>query len=74
MASTSARVRPALLKRGLTAIGAIVALLTGAAAATGRLADAAMKVQNWIATPQGQAVVAALRPIWDLLVTFFKAA
>lgn len=72
VAAENTQRRPALLKRGLVAIGGILGSLSGLVGASGRLADAAMKVQNWIATPQGQAVVAALRPIWDLLVTFFK--
>lgn len=61
--------RPGLLRRGFRAVGGIVGLLVGG---TG-LAASAMTIQLWAATPQGQTIIALLRPIFDAILKMFGA-
>jgi hypothetical protein len=59
--------RPGLIKRGLRAVGGTLALLAN----TTNLTAAAVTLQLWASTPQGQAVILQLQPILARILALF---
>ena len=60
--------RATYLRRGLIALGGLVALLTG----TGRLAEASIHFQTWLTTPKARWLAERLRPAWERIKSFFE--
>ena len=61
--------RATFLRRGLIALGGLVAILTGA----GRLAEASVHFQTWLSTPKARWLAERLQPLWERIKTFFEA-
>ncbi|MGC1486721.1 MAG: hypothetical protein WA784_02925, partial [Albidovulum sp.] len=67
VAKSDAARRPGLLRRGYRAVGGIVGIIVGGAGLT----SSAMTIQLWAASPQGQSIIALLRPIFDAILKMF---
>lgn len=59
------------LTRGVVALGAAVAKVIKGFEAIGTLSRAAVQVQEFLASPYGQALVAALRPLLEVIKALF---
>jgi hypothetical protein len=60
------------IKRGAVVLGAVVMSVLEISVDIGAYAEAALKVQEFLLTPAGQALVAALRPLWDVIKAIFS--
>ena len=67
VAKMDATRRPGMLARGYRAIGGIVGLIVGGVG----LIASVMTIQLWAATPQGQAVIVQLQPIFERIIQLF---
>lgn len=63
--------KPTWIKRGVLVLGGLFAKVLEFPAKLGLAAAGAMKVQEFLLTPAGQALVAALRPLWEAILRLF---
>jgi hypothetical protein len=63
--------KPTWIKRGVLVLGGLFAKVLEFPAKLGLAAAGAIKVQEFLLTPAGQALVAALRPLWEVILRFF---
>jgi hypothetical protein len=63
--------KPTWIKRGVLVLGGLFAKVLEFPAKLGLAAAGVIKVQEFLLTPAGQALVAALRPLWELIKAFF---
>lgn len=63
--------KPTWIKRGVSVLGGLFAKILEFPARLGLAAAGAIKVQEFLLTPAGQALVAALRPLWEVILRFF---
>lgn len=70
VAKVEAEKKPLLL-RGAIAVGGVLGAIVGLPAMIGAAAEGVMKVQAFLATPAGQALIAVLRPLWEILKGLF---
>jgi hypothetical protein len=59
------------IRRGVAVLSAVVVGVLGIPVGIGTYAETALKVQEFLLTPAGQALVAALRPLWEAILRFF---
>ncbi len=64
VAKANGKLRPGMVRRGLRALGGTLAHIT-------YLGAAGTAVSQWLATPQGQAFLAKLQPILEIILKFF---
>ncbi|MBK5927758.1 leucine-rich repeat domain-containing protein [Rhodobaculum claviforme] len=61
--------RTTMLRKGMIALGGLVALITGA----GRLAEASVQFQTWLTTPRARWLAEQLQPAWGRIKALFAA-
>ncbi len=71
VAKSSAEEKRNWLKRRVAVLGTVVMGVLGIPVGIGAYAEAGLKVQEFLLTPAGQALVAALRPLWEVIKALF---
>jgi hypothetical protein len=59
------------IKQGVAVLGAVVMGVLGIPVGIGLYAEAALKVQEFLKTPAGEVLSAALRPLWEVIKARF---